>query len=121
MGTPRTAAALMLAYYRALDERDLSLLDDLFADDAEWRFRGVTLTGGAAVKRRIEQRFPAGLRLSHAVAHLREEGDTAIAEIASSNTLEGKVFPIRGTVICEARDGRIKRLEVYPDPDDLNA
>ena len=107
-------AALMRAYYAALDIPDLDRLDAIFAPDAEWRFPGQTMRG-EQVKRAMTRQIATGLRMDHRISHMLEQGDTAICELTATNTVGGKDYLVRGAVVCEARAGRIHRLVAYPD------
>ncbi len=110
-----TPSELLRAYYRALDEPNLSLLGDLFLPDADWSFPGATLRGGALVCRSMERSLSTGLRMAHQIGHMLEQGDIAICELVALNTLEDAQFFVHGAVVCEAQDGRIRRMAAYPD------
>jgi ketosteroid isomerase-like protein len=116
-----TAAELMRAYYQALDEPNLDALDGLFHDDAEWRFPGSELRGGAAVRRSMARSLSTGLRMNHAIGHMLERGEVAICELMATNIVGGQSFTVSGAVVCEARDGRIARLTAYPDATEMSA
>jgi ketosteroid isomerase-like protein len=118
--TVRTPSELMRTYYRALDEPDLSKLEELFAPDAEWRFPGTRLLGGAKVKRSMERSLSTGLRMEHRIGRMVEQGDTAFCELEATNIVDGRSFQVRGAVVCEARDGRITRLVAYPDATEMS-
>ncbi|MHB8574939.1 MAG: nuclear transport factor 2 family protein [Dehalococcoidia bacterium] len=112
--TVRAAAALMRAYYAALDAPNLDALDELFAPDADWRFPGQVLRGDQ-VKRAMTRSLATGLRMEHRIGHMVERGNVAICELVATNTLGEQQFLVPGAVVCEARDDRIQRLAAYPD------
>jgi len=118
---PGGAAALMRAYYRALDTPDLDQLDGLFLADAEWRFPGQELRGPERVKRSMARSLATGLHMDHRIGHMVEQGNVAICELEATNTLPGGAFKVRGAVVCEAQDGRIRRLVAYPDAAEMSA
>ena len=119
--TVLSPSELMRAYYRSLDEPDPSKLDDLFTPDAEWRFPGASLRGGAMVRRSMERSLATGLRMSHQISRMVEQGDTALCELEATNIVHGQTFLVRGAVVCEAQGGRITRLVAYPDAIEMNA
>lgn len=119
--TTRRAAELLRAYYRALDEPNLDALDDLFQPDADWRFPGQALRGGAQVKRSMARSLSTGLRMEHRIGHLLEQGDTAICELVATNVVGGQTFLVSGAVVCEAQDGRIRRIVAYPNATEMTA
>jgi ketosteroid isomerase-like protein len=108
-------AALLRAYYHALDLPDLDQLDALFDEQSVWEFPGARLQGLAAIKRQLGRSLATGVRMEHAIGHLLEAGDVAICELEATNTLGDRTFVVRGAVVCEARDGRIARICAYPD------
>ena len=115
------AAQLMRAYYAALDTPDLDRLDGLFHDEIEWRFPGQTLTSPAALKRNMARTLATGLRMNHRIGHMLEQGDTAICELVATNTVAGTDYIVHGAVVCEAEDGRIRRLAAYPEANEMTA
>lgn len=117
----RTAGELMRAYYRALDEPNLEALDDLFHEDAEWRFPGSSLRGPAAVRRSMQRSLSTGLRMEHKIGHMLEQGDVAICELVATNLVGGNSYTVHGAVVGEAQDGKIRRLMAYPDAAELPA
>lgn len=118
--TVLSPSELMRAYYRSLDEPDLSKLDDLFAPEAEWRFPGASLRGGAMVRRSMERSLATGLRMSHQISRIVEQGDAAFCELEATNIVDGQTFLVRGAVVCEAQGGRITRLVAYPDATEMS-
>jgi ketosteroid isomerase-like protein len=111
----------MRTYYAALDAPNLDDLDDLFLPDAEWRFPGQELRGPTAVKRAMARSLSTGLRMDHRIGHLVERGDVAICELVATNTVAGADYTVRGAVVCEAEDGKIRRLVAYPDATEMGA
>jgi hypothetical protein len=120
--TKRTTGDLLLIFYQAMDERNPALLDDLFADEAEAHFPGFVVKGdAAAIRSAIEGMTAAGLRTNHVITHLLEQGDLAICEMQTTNTINEQVFHVRGAAVCEALGGRIKRLATYLDASEMQA
>jgi ketosteroid isomerase-like protein len=115
MAEQRGPAELMRAYYAALDEPDLDRLDELFTAESIWEFPGSSATGAAQIKRRLGGSVATGLRMTHRIGHMVEQGDVAICELAATNDLGEQSFIVTGAVVCEARDGRIARLCAYPN------
>ena len=115
MTNQRGAAELMRAYYRALDLPELDQLDDLFDEKSVWEFPGSRLVGGADVKRQMGRSIAAGVRMTHRIGHMVEQGDVAICELEATNVLGDQTFLVTGAVVCEARDGRIARITAYPN------
>jgi len=119
--TQLTATQLMRAYYAALDAPDLDRLDGLFHAEIDWRFPGQTLTSGAALKRSMERTIATGLRMNHRIGHMLEQGDTAICELVATNSVGGNDYIVHGAVVCEAENGRIRRLAAYPEANEMAA
>lgn len=115
MAEQRGAAALLRAYYHALDLPNLDLLDDLFDERSLWEFPGTSAVGGAEVKRRMGGSIAAGVRMTHSIGHMVEQGNVAICELEATNVLGDQTFLVSGAVVCEARDGRIARICAYPN------
>ena len=74
----RSAAELMRAYYEALNEPNLDALEGLFHPDAEWRFPGSTLHGGAPVRIVMQRSLSTGLRMHHVIRHMVEQANVAL-------------------------------------------
>ncbi|WP_437683357.1 nuclear transport factor 2 family protein [Sorangium sp. So ce131] len=120
--TTRTPAELLRIFYRAMDEPNPALLEELFTDDAEAHFPGIEVTGTAAtIKGALEGMLSAGLRTQHEIGHLLEQGEVAICEMRTINTVNQEVFHVRGATVCEARGGRICRLVTYLDATEMQA
>jgi ketosteroid isomerase-like protein len=109
----------MRAYYRALDANALGDLDDLFGEDGVSQFPGATTTGGANIRKGFERWAATGLMMVHDIKTMVEQGDTAICELEATNVVGGQTFKVWGTVVCQAKDGRIKRIAAYPDATQL--
>ena len=108
-------AALMRAYYDSLDTGDLGKLDGLFGEDGVSQFPGSVTTGGANIRKGFERWKATGLTMFHDVKTMVEQGDVAICELEATNLVGGQTFKVWGAVVCEAKDGRIKRIAAYPD------
>jgi len=117
----RSAAELMRAYYEALNEPNLDALEGLFHPDAEWRFPGSTLHGGAPVRLVMRRSLSTGLRMHHVIGHMVEQANVALCELVATNVVDGNVYTIRGAVVCEEREGKIIRLAAYPDAGEMTA
>ncbi len=119
MTTNRTAGELMRAYYEALDAAALDRLDQLFAPSFDWRFPGTHLETAAAVRARMTRSLATGLKMDHRIGHMLDNGDVAICELVATNRLPGGEYTVSGSVVCEARDGRITRFVAYPNGEQL--
>ena len=108
-------AELMRAYYRALDTGSLDELDAIFGEDGLSQFPGSATTGGANIRKGFERWKATGLTMFHDVKTMVEQGDVAICELEATNVVGGQTFKVWGAVVCEAKDGRIKRIAAYPD------
>jgi len=117
----RSAAELMRAYYEALNEPNLDALEGLSHPDAEWRFPGSTLHGGAPVRMVMQRSLATGLRMHHVIRHMVEQANVALCELVDTNVVDGNVYTIRGAVVCEEREGKIIRLAAYPDAGEMTA
>lgn len=115
MSDMRGPAELMRAYYRALDTGALNELDELFGADGISQFPGATTTGGANIRKGFERWAGTGLKMTHDIKTMLEQGDSAICELEATNVVGGKTFKVWGAVVCQAEDGRIKRIAAYPD------
>jgi ketosteroid isomerase-like protein len=115
MSARRGAAELLRAYYAALDSGKLRELDDLFGAEGVSEFPGASTTGGANIRKGFERWAGTGLRMVHDIKTMVEQGDTAICELEATNVVGGQTFKVWGAVVCQAEDGRIKRIAAYPD------
>ena len=115
MAEQNGAAALLRAYYAALDEPALDRLDDLFDAESLWEFPGQSLTGAATIKRQMARSIAAGVQMTHRIGHMVEHGGVAICELEATNVLGEQTFLVTGAVVCEARGGRIARICAYPN------
>src|SRR5690349_19614084 len=116
MSPPRTAAELMRLYYRALDTQDVEAIEDLFTADADWSMPGRRYVGAAAIRAGNAATLAAGVRTHPRFLHPLDGGSVALAEVEGDNRVGGQPVAMHGAVVVEARDGRIARFAVYPDP-----
>jgi limonene-1,2-epoxide hydrolase len=120
--TRRTPAELIRIFYQAMDGPNPALLEDLFTDEAEAHFPGIEVKGNATlIKSALEGMSAAGLRTDHTILHMLEQGDVAICEMRTVNTVNHVEFRVRGAAVCEAQGGRIKRLVTYLDASEMQA
>lgn len=110
------AGSIVLAYYRALDERDAAAVIALFAEDgtSEDAPYGVPV-GRLRLSQTLPAFFDAYPSLRYACRSLIVDGQTVAAEYEVTNSATADDWRLRGAAIFELNSGSIVRHTAYWD------
>ena len=110
------AKRVALAFYEAMNSRDLDRILDMYAEDAKtWVLGTGPWAGEHAVARETLAAFLGAMEIRFTVHSMIAEGDTVAVELESEGTSGGRPYANRYHNLLTIRDGRVAYLKEYFD------
>lgn len=105
-----------LAYYEAMNSRDLEKILAMYTDDAKtWVLGTGPFAGEHPVARETLGVFLQSMEIRFDVLGMIAEGDTVAVEVESQGTASGHPYANRYHNLLTIRDGRVAYLKEYFD------
>ena len=124
MGDDRTAArTLVQELVERYNAKDVDGLIALYHSNAAyWSPLGDWQRGVDHIRTQLEELHRTLPDEQMAILSLMTDGETAVVEFASTGTApSGKPYRIEFTEVLDIRDGKIERVRVYLDPEEVAA
>ena len=108
--------AVALAYYEAMNSRDLDRIMGCYTEDATtWVLGSGPYAGTHSVTRALLGGFLESIELRFTILSMIAEGDKVAIELESEGAMGGKPYVNRYHNLIRVRDGRVAELSEYFD------